>query len=122
MNDCVLWTGAVKADGYGKRKVGGVDYLAHRYAYEQAVGPIPSGMQLHHTCGERLCLNPAHMRPITVAEHAALHRRMEGLRLTDSEVAQIRQRAATETHAALAREFGVTPSYIGQLARLKWRV
>ena len=114
------WTGAV-SHGYGNRKVGGVNHRAHRYAFEQAVGPIPPGMELHHTCGERLCVNPAHMQPITKAEHTALHRRLAGLRLTDAEVAEIRQRATTTSYTALAREFGVTRQYIGQLARRQWR-
>jgi hypothetical protein len=48
----------------------GRNVLAHRLAYEQEIGPIPEGMHIHHTCGQRLCINPEHMEAVDPAEHA----------------------------------------------------
>jgi hypothetical protein len=38
---------------------------AHRFVYQQLVGPIPAGMQLDHLCRVRTCVNPDHLRIVT---------------------------------------------------------
>src|SRR3990167_6581418 len=38
---CWLWLGA-KSHGYGEISIGGRPFRAHRFAYEQLVGPIPN--------------------------------------------------------------------------------
>lgn len=40
-------------------------YRAHRVAYELAVGPIPDGMEIDHSCRNRRCVNPSHLRIAT---------------------------------------------------------
>lgn len=42
---------------------------AHRWIYEQTIGPIPDGLELDHVCRVKLCVNPAHMEPVTEAEN-----------------------------------------------------
>lgn len=70
-NGCIEWTGADSGDGYGRfyvsRAIGRVG--AHRWAYEHHVGPIPKGMQLDHLCRNTLCVNPAHLEPVTCREN-----------------------------------------------------
>lgn len=63
--DCWEWTGARHSGGYGHLGRDGTTHYAHRYAYEQLVGPIPSGQQLDHLCRNRVCVNPDHLEPVT---------------------------------------------------------
>lgn len=59
---CIIWTGAVGSHGYGTILVGGKNILAHRYSWEQENGPIPEGVLIDHTCHQRLCVRPDHLR------------------------------------------------------------
>lgn len=62
---CWLWTGAIKENGYGVFGVANRNAHAHRWAYENTVGPIPTGLDLDHLCRVRHCVNPAHLEPVT---------------------------------------------------------
>ena len=67
---CWLWVGCIhKATGYGKKQWHGIALLAHRWMYEQRVGPIPDGMVIDHTCNVRHCVNPDHLQPMTQSEN-----------------------------------------------------
>lgn len=69
---CVLWPGALNSRGYGCVTNGrGGSVLAHRRSYEMHVGPIPEGLTIDHLCRNKLCINPAHLEPVTVAENLA---------------------------------------------------
>lgn len=68
-NGCHIWQGA-RTGGYGAVRVNGRMLRAHRARYEREVGPIPEGLVLDHfACDNRLCCNPAHVRPVTVREN-----------------------------------------------------
>ena len=65
--DCLIWTGAVRSDGYGsvydpERKRA---RLTHVVMYEMHMGPTPDGMELDHLCRRRACGNPDHLQPVT---------------------------------------------------------
>ena len=66
--DCWEWPRYINEDGYGVCR----KRLAHRVVYEALIGPVP-GLHLHHMCGNKACVNPAHLKPMTASQHGAEH-------------------------------------------------
>lgn len=67
---CLIWLGAMDSKGYGMVSLSKTKkQLAHRYSYEAAIGPIPPGLDLDHLCRVTLCVNPAHLEPVTNREN-----------------------------------------------------
>jgi len=71
-----VWVGARQPVGYGFtfRKENGrrVTKMAHRVIYEMLVGPIAPGLQLHHDCGLKHCVDPKHIRSLPRSEHSSI--------------------------------------------------
>ncbi len=61
--ECWLWKLKPGAAGYGSLSMGRGNHpaLAHRIAWELAVGAIPEKVRVRQKCGNRLCCNPAHL-------------------------------------------------------------
>ena len=66
---CWLWRGYRSGSGYGAINLNRRSHCAHRLAYTFLVGPIPDGLELDHLCRNRLCVNPAHLEPVTTREN-----------------------------------------------------
>ena len=70
---CELWAGAMEKTGYGRRKVAGKMWMAHRYAYFLEHGDIPEGMVIDHLCFNRACVEVSHLRVLSREENSARH-------------------------------------------------
>ena len=67
---CWLWTGARITAGYGSFWDGANTVYAHRFSYELHREKIPPGLVIDHICRVKSCVNPDHLRAVTVRTNA----------------------------------------------------
>lgn len=80
-NECWPWVAALNYKGYGQfglNRDGKKSVAAHRYSYELAHGPIPSGRQVHHVCENKACQNPSHLTTMEAGEHTLIGNNFSG--------------------------------------------
>jgi HNH endonuclease len=79
---CWEWIGYRDPRGYcrfhpdGSRAASrrpGFVVLSHRWSYEHFVGPVPDGMEVHHKCEVRWCVNPDHLETVPISAHRSHH-------------------------------------------------
>lgn len=66
---CWLWRGPVTEFGYGDLRFPGARERAHRFSATLHGVELIDGLVLDHLCRERLCVNPAHLEQVTIAEN-----------------------------------------------------
>jgi hypothetical protein len=97
--DCWEWTAARTKKGYGQFRAGTMRQ-AHRWFWEQVVGPVSPDLELDHLCKNRACVNPIHLEPVTHAEN---------IRRADSPSAGLKKswarKHAERTHCPNGHEF-----------------
>lgn len=60
--DCWFWTAGLFPAGYGSFWLNGRSVYAHRVAYELLRGRLGPRAVLDHTCRNRSCVNPWHLK------------------------------------------------------------
>lgn len=65
-----MWDAALTGQGYGLFYDGERSVGAYKWAYVQARGPVPDGLELDHLCEQRDCVNPDHLEPKTHKENS----------------------------------------------------
>jgi len=115
---CWVWQGAQNSRGYGRLVDGDRFRFAHRVYWESAHGEhLPDEIELHHLCENHSCVNPSHTEPLTRLAHALKSR---STRLSPADIVDIRRRTDTrEPQRAVAKRYGVSVDYIGQIHRRK---
>lgn len=68
---CWEWMAGKFRTGYGGFYVDRERWMvkAHRFAYEELIGPIPDDLVLDHLCRNILCVNPDHLEAVTQVEN-----------------------------------------------------
>jgi hypothetical protein len=85
--DCWIWLGFRSTKGgYGELTIARRRVRAHRFAYEEVVGPIAPGLEIDHLCCNTACVNPDHLEPVTREEN-------------------LRRRGQRRTHCASGHEY-----------------
>ena len=141
--DCILWQGSRHTNGYGRLKIDGKSYKAHRLVWEAEYGPIPAGMNINHRCDNPPCVNLDHLYLGTQKDNVqdAIGRnrrprftyygpevRARGTRhgmskLTDADVREIRAlRSQGYSQQTIAEQFNVSqPLVSGILLGKAWQ-
>lgn len=128
---CLEWIGTKDKDGYGSRGSRYGQRRSHRYAYEKAYGPIPTGMLVRHKCDNPACCEPTHLvlgsQAENVSDKVERNRQAKGSRggrakLTDEMVLEIRAAyAAGMKQQQIAALFPVTQSSVSLIVlRKQW--
>lgn len=65
---CWMWIPPT-SKRYAQFKIDGKHHAAHRVSYRVLVGDVPAGLELDHLCRVRMCVNPAHLEPVTHHEN-----------------------------------------------------
>jgi hypothetical protein len=122
---CVEWPFSRTGNGYPKIGHGRVTRLPHRIVCMETNGSPPTPKhQAAHICGNRLCVNPRHLRWATCAEnhsdkiiHGTVNRgsRNGASKIGRAEAIHIRGMAGVKSQRELAREFGVSQSNISAI-------
>lgn len=121
-DSCWEWLGAKNTNGYGKIWDPPRFIAAHRFSYELANGPIPTGLLLRHTCDNPRCVNPAHLITGTTQQNIQdkinRNRGNNGIKhgravLTNEAILEIK--SSKLTGRALAKQFNVSPSCISKI-------
>ena len=62
---CLVWIGATNADGYAQISVNNRHEYVHRLVLEAAMGTLPIGSVVDHTCRNRACVEVGHLHAVT---------------------------------------------------------
>ncbi len=127
--ECRIWTGTYDDKGYGLLCFKGRRSRAHRFAWIDNYGVIPSGMHVCHHCDRPSCINPNHLFLGTHLENMQdkarkgrqiFGEKSQNAKLTDANVRAIRD--STESNLVLAKEYGVHNSVISTIrTRKAWK-
>lgn len=133
--ECWPWTGSKNKQGYGKCRINGKTFRAHRIVWEMYNGPIPKYLLVCHTCDNTSCCNPSHL---FLGNHqvnsddkkrkgrayklpAMIGEKNPRARLTVQDIVSIRQMSLTFTYIEIASKLNLPrPTVYNIVKRKTW--
>jgi HNH endonuclease len=123
-SECLIWPFGRTTDGYAAYR----SRHAAQYICESVYGEKPIGNQTAHSCGDRLCVNPKHLRWSTPREnsldkldHGTWPRGLKNGRsmISEDQVREIRYLAGKVSYKKMAKDFGISKSAIEAIVNRK---
>lgn len=123
MSNCHHWIGAISQFGYGRFGYKKTNQQAHRVSYELYKGDIGEGLHVLHSCDNRWCVNPDHLRLGTATENMLDRSMRFEFKVTKSQLLNIKQLLNEGLSLSkIAAKVGVTKSYVGLIKLNKRRI
>lgn len=132
-DECWVWKSTLTTNGYGHyergRRVTG-SRMAHRYAWLETYGPIPSDKSVLHKCDNKPCCNPNHLflgtqldnmrDKMAKGRHVSIEGSKSGTaKLTDEKVLLIRE--DKRSYIKIGEDFDISPTEVCRIKkRLRW--
>lgn len=132
-NGCWRWHGSKAITGYGNFFLNGTVWLAHRASLVvfSRVKQLTPGLQVSHSCGNRDCVSPDHLKEKTPSENNGSDKKKHGKdnsgskchfsKLDWAKVSEIR--TSNLTIKELSKTYGVSSSCISSILKKKtWKL
>lgn len=126
--ECKVFT-HIDKDGYGILTINRKQYLVHRLVFAMVNGYEPEVVM--HTCDNRRCCNPDHLKAGTQSENQrdkVMKRRqavggsINTAKITDETVRAIREMGGSMSQIEIAKQFGIHQTSVSLiLSRKTWR-
>jgi hypothetical protein len=126
-DSCWIWTGQIHKSGYGCLRHKGKFFYAHKFSKEYSLGRIINpGYECCHSCYNKLCVNPSHIREDTRKSNIidnVLTGNHNTVKLTVEDVKSIRNMAILgKSDKEISELFNVCRRNINQIRRYKsWK-
>lgn len=129
-SECLIWPTPIRKGSYPLVTVDGVLRIATRYICIRVNGNPPSDIHLCcHSCGNRACVNPAHLRWGTPLDNCAdmlghgtrrLGTRHSHAKVTEEDVRAIR--ASSQPRAELCKKYKISSTAVWSIINRKtWK-
>lgn len=119
---CILWTGNISHDGYGRVSCHGIIFPVHSLSCSIKIKQQrPDNLVTRHLCGIKLCVNPDHLEFGTHSENAidnVIHNK-SNRKFSDEQIIEIRNQSKVKPMIELSKMYNVGVNTISNIIKKK---